>query len=76
MSAIENLYRSNGFRQVKVTSNVEDDYAGRKDELAVSIHVEEGAQTRISSLQILGNTAISDRHTHCPPQFHPRPALF
>jgi outer membrane protein insertion porin family len=58
VSAIENLYRSNGFRQVKVTSNVEDDYNGHKDELAITIHVEEGAQTRIASLNILGNIAV------------------
>ncbi len=57
-SAIENLYRSNGFRQVKVTSNVEDDYDGHKDELAITIHVEEGAQTRIAALNILGNLAV------------------
>ena len=58
LSAIENLYRSNGFRHVQVTSNVEDDYDGHKDELAITIHVEEGAQTRIASLNILGNIAV------------------
>src|SRR5205085_11959585 len=58
VTAIENLYRSNGFRQVKITSNAEDDYAGRKDEIAINIHVDEGPQTRIASLNILGNLAI------------------
>jgi outer membrane protein insertion porin family len=58
VSAIENLYRSNGFRQVKVTSNVEDDYDGHKDELAITVHVDEGPQTRIASLSILGNIAV------------------
>jgi len=58
LSAIENLYRSNGFRQVKVTSNVEDDYRGRTDELAITIHVDEGAQTRVAALNILGNIAV------------------
>ena len=58
MTAIENLYRSNGFRQVKVTSSTEDDYNGHKNEIAITVHVDEGPQTRIASLNILGNIAI------------------
>ncbi|HSS97820.1 MAG TPA: POTRA domain-containing protein, partial [Terriglobales bacterium] len=58
MTAIENLYRSNGFRQVKVTANAEDDHEGHKNEIAITVHVDEGAQTRIASLNILGNIAI------------------
>ena len=58
ITAIENLYRSNGFRQVKVTSNAEDDHEGHKNEIAITIHVDEGPQTRIASLNILGNIAI------------------
>jgi outer membrane protein insertion porin family len=57
-TAIENLYRSNGFRQVKVTTNTEDDYGGHKNEIAITVHVEEGPQTRIASLNVLGNIAI------------------
>jgi outer membrane protein assembly complex protein YaeT len=56
---IENIYRNNGFRDVKVTSSVEDDYAGRKNEIAVSLHVEEGTQTRVAGLHLLGNSAVS-----------------
>ena len=58
ITAIENLYRSNGFRQVKVTSNTEDDHEGHKNEIAITVHVDEGPQTRIASLNILGNIAI------------------
>src|SRR6185312_2806567 len=58
MAAIENLYRYNGFRQVKATANAEDDYNGHKDEIAITVHVEEGPQTRVATLNILGNIAI------------------
>jgi outer membrane protein insertion porin family len=58
VTAIENLYRSNGFGQVKVTANPEDDYQGHKNEIAVTVHIDEGLQTRIASLNILGNIAI------------------
>ncbi len=54
IQSIENLYSSNGFRDVRVTSKTEDDYRGVKDHLAVFIHIEEGPQWYVSALSIEG----------------------
>jgi outer membrane protein insertion porin family len=57
--SIRGVYLSNGFRDCQVTSTVDDHYRGRKNNLFVSFHIVEGAQTRITGLQIDGNHAIS-----------------
>ena len=57
--SIRALYLSNGFRDVQVTSSVEDNYRGKKNNLSVSFQVVEGAQTRVADLKIDGNRAIS-----------------
>jgi len=53
---ITNKYSANGFSQAKIDSHVEDDYQGRKNFIAVFIHVTEGPQTLVGSLRIVGNT--------------------
>ncbi|MGA8027296.1 MAG: BamA/TamA family outer membrane protein, partial [Bryobacteraceae bacterium] len=57
IQSIENLYTSNGFREVKVTSKVEDRYRGVKDHLAAFITIEEGPQWFVSGLSIEGVSA-------------------
>jgi outer membrane protein insertion porin family len=57
---LEDLYRANGFAQIKITSSVEDDYHGRKNELAVTLKVDEGPQTRVGDFHLLGNAAFSE----------------
>ena len=57
---LEYLYLNNGFQQVKITGNVEDDYRGHKNELAISIQVNEGPQTLVGKLQILGNSNFNE----------------
>ena len=52
--SIRNLYLSNGFRDVKVTHRIQDDYLGRSGNLAVFIQIEEGPQYIINSLTITG----------------------
>lgn len=52
--SIVNLYKENGFRDVKVTSKVADDYQGRIGDVAVFITIEEGAQWFVSKLEIVG----------------------
>ncbi len=54
IQSIENLYTSNGFRDVKVTTKTEDDYRGAKNHLAVFIRIEEGQQWFVSALTIEG----------------------
>ena len=53
--AIESLYKSNGFLQAKVTSDVQDDYEGVSGRMRVLVHVSEGPQTRVGSLTLTGN---------------------
>src|SRR5712692_5841734 len=57
---LEDLYRANGFQQVKITSNVEDDYQGQENQLAVILHVDEGDQTLVGALHIVGNQTIPE----------------
>jgi outer membrane protein assembly factor BamA len=52
---IANPYHANGFLDVKVTPKVEDNYGGNKKELAVTLQIEEGPQTMVGNLQIVGN---------------------
>ncbi|HLW75340.1 MAG TPA: POTRA domain-containing protein, partial [Bryobacteraceae bacterium] len=51
---IANLYRSNGFRDVKVTSQVTDKYKGKPDQIAVTYQIEEGPQWKIAKLETQG----------------------
>ncbi len=52
---LEELYRANGFQDVKITSTVQDDYQGQANQLAVDLKIEEGPQTRVGALHISGN---------------------
>jgi outer membrane protein assembly complex protein YaeT len=52
--AVEELYRSNGFRDVKVTPKVTDDYQGRTGDIAVVLQVAEGLQWFVSKLDFDG----------------------
>jgi outer membrane protein assembly complex protein YaeT len=56
--SIRAVYLSNGFRDVQVSPTVDDRYNDKKDNLFVSFHIVEGAQTLVSNLQIEGNHAI------------------
>lgn len=51
---IENKYRANGFADVRVDTEVKDDYHGN-NQIAVFVHVAEGAQTLVGKLEITGN---------------------
>ena len=57
--ALENLYESNGFRSVKVTSQVQTNYKGKEGDLGVVYHIYEGPQWRVASLKIVGNARLS-----------------
>jgi outer membrane protein insertion porin family len=52
---VANPYHANGFLDVKVTPKVEDNYGGNKKELAVTLQIDEGPQTMVGTLQIVGN---------------------
>jgi outer membrane protein assembly complex protein YaeT len=54
VQAIQSLYASNGFRDVKVTSRIQDDFRGGSNHLGVFIQIEEGKQWIVSELEIGG----------------------
>lgn len=53
-NAIRDLYQSNGFRDVKVESTVTENYAGRANQLGVTIRIEEGTQWFIARQEVTG----------------------
>jgi outer membrane protein insertion porin family len=60
IAAIEALYRSNGFLQVKVTAQVADDYQGQSGHIQVVLNIAEGPQTMVGKVVIEGNTALTE----------------
>ena len=56
ITAIENLYKANGFANVKVTSEVVDNYEDKLGDIDVILHIDEGVQVRIASLDLQGVT--------------------
>ncbi len=59
VNAIQNLYKANGFANVKVTPEVVDDFGGKVGDLVVRYHVDEGTQVRIANLNVTGVTLAS-----------------
>ncbi|HSA93081.1 MAG TPA: POTRA domain-containing protein, partial [Terriglobales bacterium] len=57
LEAIRTLYISNGFAGVQASSKVEQMEGGR---LRVVLTIEEGPQTRVASLTVRGNQAVSE----------------
>ena len=55
---IEDLYQSNGFRDVHVTIDTQDDYKGVKGDIATSFTIDEGHQYTVASLELIGNHAV------------------
>ncbi len=58
LQAIEDLYVTNGFRDVEVTSRVEDNYRDHEGNLAVFIQIEEGSPTFVAEVRIRGTENI------------------
>ena len=57
---LEALYKANGFQQVKVKGEVQDDYKGEKGRMRVLVNIDEGPQTLVSKLAFLGNQSIPE----------------
>lgn len=53
-ASIEALYKTNGFREAKVSSYVEKNYGGKEDLLAVYLEVQEGPQWFVEDLELEG----------------------
>lgn len=56
--SISNLYQANGFRDVAVTSEISQDYKGRKGDIAVAITIDEGKQWIVSKLSVDGYSKL------------------
>lgn len=61
-TAIGDLYRSNGFREVDVTAKTTDDYLGRQGQIAVDYEIQEGAQWFVNSLTLEGISEPDQRY--------------
>ncbi len=58
VSVLQAMYLSNGFRQAKIQTKVDDNFHGTKNNLAVHIQIEEGPQTLNGEVRIVGNRKI------------------
>jgi outer membrane protein insertion porin family len=56
---IANLYKANGFRNVKVGSSVVRNYRGKPGDIAVTYHIQEGPQWFVDKLDISGVSKVS-----------------
>jgi outer membrane protein insertion porin family len=54
IESITNLYRGSGFRDVKVTAQVDTAYRGENNRVAVTLTIDEGPLWLVGSLQITG----------------------
>ena len=59
VAMLEALYRSNGFRQVQIATQVDDNYNGVNYRLAVHVRIQEGPQTLVGDVNIEGNQKIA-----------------
>ena len=50
-----NPYLANGFLEVKITPKVEDNYQGKENDLAITLQIDEGPQTMVGTLDLVGN---------------------
>jgi outer membrane protein insertion porin family len=56
---ITELYKSNGFRDVKVNTSTDDRYKGRAGELAVTVSIDEGSQWIVDNVAIQGSRQLN-----------------
>jgi outer membrane protein assembly complex protein YaeT len=59
VTSIRTLYEANGFQDCEVQSQLVDDYKGHHGDLSVKFVIQEGQQTRVESLAIVGNQQLS-----------------
>jgi outer membrane protein assembly complex protein YaeT len=58
VSTLEGLYRSNGFQHVQIKTDVDDNYQGTQNKLAVHLDIEEGIRTRVGEVHLVGNQNV------------------
>ncbi|HWF11233.1 MAG TPA: BamA/TamA family outer membrane protein, partial [Bryobacteraceae bacterium] len=55
---ITELYKSNGFRDVKVTTATQDNYKGKSGQMGVTVTIAEGSQWLVDNLSFVGTQQI------------------
>jgi outer membrane protein assembly complex protein YaeT len=58
---LQALYQANGFQQVNIKGDVQDDYKGEIGRMRVVIHIQEGPQTLTNKLSFTGNDSIPEQ---------------
>jgi len=58
VATLQGLYRSNGFRDVKIETKVDDNYQGTSNKLAIHLHIEEGVRTMVGEVHVVGNQRV------------------
>ena len=58
VAALQALYLSNGFRDAKISTKVDDNYRDVANHIAVHVQIEEGPQTLVGAFSIGGNDKI------------------
>jgi outer membrane protein insertion porin family len=61
VTAVHDLYLANGFLHAVVKSEIEKDHGGKKNDLFVHIHIEEGPQTLVGKLTIEGKLSVNQK---------------
>ena len=61
---IAELYKANGFRDVMVSTTVDDDYKGKKGNVSVTVNINEGPQWLVDKLSITGAERSHIGRTH------------
>jgi outer membrane protein insertion porin family len=61
VATIQALYVSNGFREAKIQTKVDDDYRRAQNHIAVHIQIEEGPQTVVAAIHIVGNEKVDTK---------------
>ena len=59
VASLTELYQSNGFRDVQLSSDLTDNYQSHTGDLFVTFRIQEGMQSRIAKLTLEGNHALS-----------------
>ena len=52
--AIKYLYQANGFLDIKVSGDLQDNYENKKNEMQIVVRIEEGPQTLVNDLKVEG----------------------
>ena len=58
VATLQNLYKSNGFRNVKIETKVDDNYQGVTNRLIVRIYINEGPRTQVGAVNVVGNEQV------------------